>query len=180
MGEGVFENCVNELDISVEPESYAQHWCEDNDIPYRFQTSPEKFTVSFNGTYKDGTYTITYCGICGYTGHDEIVYVPEGINGYPVTMIQDSAFLGAEFAEIIFPKTVERISGNACQLCMNLTEAEFLSDNLTVDRYYTTGTSYEVRPFFGCENLKTIYIPSTAVYSGEILIPGMPVNIIER
>ena len=106
MGEGVFENCVNELDISVEPESYAQHWCEDNDIQYRFLTSPEKFTVSFNGTYKDGTYTITYCGICGYTGHDEIVYVPEGINGYPVTMIQDSAFLGAEFTEIIFPKTV--------------------------------------------------------------------------
>lgn len=85
--------------------------------------------------------------ITGYHGQDELVAIPETINGKPVTGIAHNAFQNTTATALILPKTVRNVALGAFNGCAF--ESVTLFDTIET----ISGGSFR-----SCENLKTIYI----------------------
>lgn len=58
--------------------------------------------------------------ICGYTGKDTVVTIPESINSVPVTSIGRTAFSSCKIKEVTIPNTVRSIKWWAFYGCSSL------------------------------------------------------------
>ena len=58
--------------------------------------------------------------IVGYTGENTSVVIPETIEGFTVTSIGNSAFMGENIQSIVIPNTVTKIEEAAFAYCENL------------------------------------------------------------
>lgn len=96
-------------------------------------------------TYRKTQYnTLT---IVDYTGEDEILVIPERIDGYRVSIINGLAFEDCSAKQVILPSTLDRIAPDAFKNAA--LESAVIFDNL---QQISDDT------FSGCENLRTLYI----------------------
>jgi len=81
--------------------------------------------VPFTYTINSGAITIT-----GYTGAGGAVTIPDTINGYPVTSIEDEAFLDcSNLTSVTIGNSVTSIGGNAFNDCTSLTNITVTAGN---------------------------------------------------
>jgi hypothetical protein len=102
--------------------------------------------------YSDGT-----CAITGYTGNASTIEIPETIGWYPVTKLDEYAFIFCSAVSISIPDTVTSIELQAFGLCSNLTSVSipnsvtYIGDNA----------------FSSCYSLTTVYIPNSVTSIGN-------------
>ena len=89
--------------------------------------------------------------ITGYTGDDEIVVIPEFIDGHPVTTITLGAFSGCSFSTLVFSKNLKTVAGGAVVNCPNFTTL-YMSDSILIinDSFYNN-----------CPNFSKLYMNAT-------------------
>lgn len=97
--------------------------------------------------------------INGYYGNESgHVEIPSSIEGYPVTHIGNSAFLGRDITGVTFPDTVTSIGDFSFAHCPNLTTVN-ISENVTF---------IDIGAFVDCENLTGIWVdPQNWDYSSD-------------
>ncbi len=103
---------------------------EDEDSEEESYDLDEDITKYYGGGRNSTGWTIDTCRIT----NQDVIIVPETIAGYPVTEIDDWAFVSMDCKKIVLPDTVTSIGENAFEFCKNLEEIE-LGDSLT---YITT------------------------------------------
>lgn len=72
------------------------------------------FAATDEHTYKNFKYRIlddNTAEICGYTGKNAVVTVPDSIDSKPVTSIGRTAFYSGKIKEVTIPDTVKNING---------------------------------------------------------------------
>ena len=121
--------------------------------------------------------------ITGYSGDDEVLYVPNKIQGYNVTAIGEDAFYNCSKLESIeIPNSVKTIGDNAFYNCSNLKSITIPNGVKTI-RYETfkncsnlesieipnSVTTIEHRAFYNCSNLKSITIPNGVTTINEYI-----------
>lgn len=73
-----------------------------------------RFAATDEHTYKNFKYRIlddNTAEICGYTGKNAVVTVPDSIDSKPVTSIGRTAFYSGKIKEVTIPNTVRSING---------------------------------------------------------------------
>lgn len=95
-------------------------------------------------TFEQATGGVT---VKSYSGNEQILCIPEEVDGQPVVSISTNAFNGATATKVILPKTMQRIENGAFKNC-ELQELYFY-DNLS----YVYDTA-----FVECNNLSTLHI----------------------
>jgi hypothetical protein len=96
--------------------------------------------------------------ITRYTGSDAALNIPARIQGLPVTIIGDMAFMGyGSLTSITLPSSVTGIGDRAFMGCINLT-------GITIP---STVTSIGEWAFYYCGSLTSISIPSSVMYIGQ-------------
>jgi hypothetical protein len=96
--------------------------------------------------------------ITRYTGEDAYVTIPDTIEGYPVTIIGNSAFSDhPELTGITIPESVKIIGNNAFGYC------DKLSDITIPDSVTDIGNC----PFISCNGLTQITVNSNANYTSQ-------------
>ena len=109
-------------------------------------------TVITSGDYEytvnDDTETIT---ICDYTGTEEVVEIPEEIDGYPVTDIGAQAFSYKKMKSLSFPDGIRSIGDRAFEYCE--------IPEVTIPADATVGTC----AFGYCDTLKRVMLGKGAV-----------------
>jgi hypothetical protein len=108
--------------------------------------------------------------ITGYTGNDDVIVIPESIEGKAVTEIGDSAFLGNGASQVIIPSSVRRLDWGAFHSCRNLKQVTLSEGLQTIDRCVFLGTAIEqidipasvskinTEVFSYCDQLKAIRV----------------------
>ena len=132
------------------------------------------------GTYENLKYEITnnQVTITGYEGEITNITIPEKIEGYPVTKIQDRAFVSCKTLEsITIPNSVTQLGESIFMFCENLSNVN-LPSNL---KNIPDGL------FCNCTNLTKITIPNTVTEIGggafsdtsiiELVIPNSVTKI---
>ena len=110
-------------------------------------------TTDFEYTVTNGKITIT----C-YNGFDTLVEIPAYIDGYPVTVIGEQAFLMcSDITDIIIPYTVMTIEDDAFNACSSLSRID-LGNSVT---------SIGNLAFSGCSSLTSINLPATVSTLGN-------------
>src|ERR1035438_8198916 len=102
--------------------------------------------AQFKFTTNNGAITIT-----GYTGTNNVVTIPDKINGLPVTSIDVGAFQGSALTGITIPDSVTNIGDSAFVDCESLT-------NVTIGSGVTTIGD---QAFGDCISLTTVTIPAS-------------------
>ena len=126
-----------------------------------FAVSEEDFTYSLNS----GNQSVK---IDGYTGTDRDVVIPDEIDGLPVTIIGDQAFMGQDITSISIPESVTSIGDSAFLGCTALTSLNIpesltsIADN-AINQCYNLTKIY-LQPDFGFFDLASTAM--TAAYSG--------------
>jgi len=138
-------------------------------VPAVEETTPDD---EFTWVTNSNAVTVT---ITGYAGSNNVVAIPETINGYAVTSIGTNAFLGNSIlTSVIIPGSVSYIDDEAFADCTNLTSA-ILPDsiigigdfafvqctsltNLTIP---DSVTSIGQEAFQACTSLSGIFIPDS-------------------
>jgi hypothetical protein len=107
--------------------------------------------AQFDYTTNNGAITITR-----YTGSDDVVSVPDTIDGFPVTIIGGSAFSSTSVGSVVLPNSITNILYEAFIYCANLT-------NVTIPGGVTLVQNFA---FLGCPLLDNIAVdPANAFYS---------------
>lgn len=138
--------------------------------------------------------TITIVGIGTYLG--TTLEIPEKIDGYRVTRIEDYALSYSELTEVVIPDTVTYIGEGALSGCpLERLTVPFVgrtTDEYEEQRHFgflfgaqgapsncdyvpntletvvvTGGTSLDGRAFYGCESIQSISLPDTLVQIGS-------------
>ena len=110
------------------------------------------FAATDERTYKNFKYRIlddNTAEICGYTGKDAVVTVPDSIDSKPVTSIGRTAFYSGKIKEVTIPDTVKNIKWWAFYGCESLEKIN-LNFGLKTVGYGA---------FMNCKNLKSVSIP---------------------
>lgn len=118
------------------------------------------FAATDELTYKNFKYKIlddNTAEICGYTGKDSVVTIPESINSVTVTSIGRTAFYSGKIAEVTVPSTVRNIKWWAFYGCQNLEKVN-LNFGLKTVGYGA---------FMNCKSLKSVNIPMSVTQIGE-------------
>ena len=96
--------------------------------------------------------------ITGYSGHDEVLYLPNKIEGYSVTSIASYAFKECHsLKKIVIPNSVTDIGIYAFSNCSSLENIE-IPNSVT----YIGGAA-----FSNCTRLKSIEIPNSVISIGD-------------
>lgn len=96
----------------------------------------------------EGEKTATIIGHNNPTGK---INIPEAIDGYKITAIDEYAFYEAELTEIILPDTIETIGSAAFYKCSNLENISLPNSLFSIDSF----------AFAECTSLKSIDIPTS-------------------
>lgn len=110
------------------------------------------FAATDERTYKNFKYRIlddNTAEICGYTGKEAVVTVPDCIDSKPVTSIGRTAFYSGKIKEVTIPDTVINIKWWAFYGCESLEKIN-LNFGLKTVGYGA---------FMNCKNLKSVSIP---------------------
>lgn len=110
------------------------------------------FAATGEHTYKNFKYRIlddNTAEICGYTGKEAVVTVPDSIDSKPVTSIGRTAFYSGKIKEVTIPNTVRSIKWWAFYGCESLEKIN-LNFGLKTVGYGA---------FMNCKNLKSVSIP---------------------
>lgn len=110
------------------------------------------FAATDEHTYKNFKYRIlddNTAEICGYTGKNAVVTVPDCIDSKPVTSIGRTAFYSGKIKEVTIPNTVKNIKWWAFYGCESLEKIN-LNFGLKTVGYGA---------FMNCKNLKSVSIP---------------------
>jgi len=180
IAEDAFDGCSDEVIFTVEPNSYALTWCEEQSYRYRIHVeySPKS---DFSYSRSNGVATIN-----GYIGNEKYVYIPNEIDGYPVVNINRNAFKNCtSIVSVTIPDSVSYIGDNAFLLCKNLERID-IPDSVTYigsnifDRCVSlreanipTGlSSVPVGMFWECISLEYIDIPENITNIGNSAFYG--------
>lgn len=99
-----------------------------------------------------------YCALVKYTGNEEIVVIPEGVQE-----IASLAFYANEnIRKVIMPKSVKKIGESSFAECSNLQEIVF-SEGLE---------EIGDKAFINCKSLTNVKLPDTLKKSGELVFGG--------
>jgi hypothetical protein len=134
-GSGRYYGCG--WNIVMPEDGVAQLYCQ-----WLKVTDESKFKYS----EKSGTLTIT-----GYNGDDEVVVIPETIDGKEVKRIFGEAFRDESFHTLYISRNVELILDKAFLNCKNL-KTLYFSDGVK---------SVSDNSFSGCGELSTLYLQAT-------------------
>jgi len=104
-----------------------------------------KFTPEEQFTYTTSNEKIT---ITDYSGNDEIIVIPEKINGVRVTEIAENAIRGKSAETIFLTKNITSVAKDAITDCANLTTL-YISDSVT--KMSNSGVS-------NCPELANLYV----------------------
>jgi len=151
IGQNVFENCIKLRYIYYcgTPEQWEQVAIgsgneELESATVLFKNDPEPLCLYYEN--RNGEAVITGCDP---SAAGELV-IPEFLEWYPVTAIDDNAFSGcSELTSVILPETVTRIGNHAFSDCTGLTEL-VLPDSVT-----EIGNG----AFFNCSSLTEMILP---------------------
>ena len=118
--------------------------CEYSDIDGRAEYRPYSEDFGYAMVASGGETTVT---VTGYRGTSSVVTIPETINNYSVTVVDNNAFRGNRLiTQITFPDTVTRIGEYAFCECENLRKIVFGDGLKTIGSY----------AFSGCKKLSSI------------------------
>ncbi len=95
-----------------------------------------------------------------YLKDDDVVTIPNEINGIPVSGIGSEAFKNKNVRKIILPNNMRRVTGDGFVECSNLEEVIFN------DGFEELGE----RAFFNCPSLIEIHLPSSCYKLSETMI----------
>lgn len=166
ISENAFEGCHIQL-ASVFPGSYAENYCLANNIPC---DSTSFITDSKYLVHQPIDNTCT--AIIGYSGSASTLIIPETIDGYTVTRIDNSAFEGRSELQSVYlpdsitsigaysfstcfslqdinlPKSLDTIEDGAFAFCFNLTSIDFPSSlqNIGMSAFSCTGLTSIILP----------------------------------
>lgn len=128
---------------------------------YMAAFTAQSYVSAVETTNSEFTYTVSEneAVITGYTGTEQEVIIPDAIDGYTVTKIDEFAFfMNTSITKVDIPATVKTIDDYSFFHCTNLSEVDFSqSESLTI------GTS----AFEGCINLLEITLPDVTSSVGE-------------
>ncbi len=137
---------------------------------------PKLTTIDANEiSSNDFTYTTseTEATITGYTGNADNLIIPETIDAYTVTRIDNNAFENGSMLQVIFPKTIKEIGDSAFANCTSL-QTVTMADN--------TEEGYEAKVgnlvFSGCTSLASVHLSENVVSLGARFIENTAVNSI--
>lgn len=121
-------------------------------------------------------------GICGYNGTDEIVVIPETVDGKTIKFVEQYCFSNRNSEKVIvFPDTVEKLNNTSCALnegvetvilgrnTKSIEEGAFLQCKSLKNIQLNQGLEkIGTIAFSMCESLESIYIPEsvTTIESG--------------
>ena len=107
--------------------------------------------------------------ITKYIGNMAVVYVPEEIEGNPVTAIMDRAFAGCEFmTSVVFPNTLRSIGAHAFEKCRGLLRVCFSDyDDEEMSGFPDSLEQIGECAFLYCTNLDFVSIPNNVSFIGE-------------
>ncbi|MBR0511411.1 MAG: leucine-rich repeat protein [Ruminococcus sp.] len=97
---------------------------------------------------------------CGEKKGD--VVIPSEIKGLPVTKIFDGAFYSEDITSITLPDTIDELSENMCDGCINLTSIKLPANIKSIPEF----------AFHGCKSLKKVDIPSGVTSIGRAAFSG--------
>lgn len=100
---------------------------------------------------------VNYCG-----DKKGSVVIPSEINGLPVTKIFDGAFYSDDITSITLPDTIDELSENMCDGCINLTSIKLPANIKAIPEF----------AFHGCKSLKKVDIPSGVTSIGRAAFSG--------
>ena len=101
----------------------------------------------------------TQCTVVRYDGDEEIIQIPEQLNGHRVTKIGNSVFMDSPIVRVIIPDGVKEIGSRAFFRCEAL-EAINLPDSIV-----SIGDS----AFEECRSLQSVIVPSGVEYLGSYI-----------
>lgn len=107
-----------------------------------------KYSEKNNFTFKTIKNEIS---ITSYKGNEELIVIPEYINGKKVTSISKNAFNNTTCKKIYFTRFIKSIAEKAINQCINL-ETIYICDNIT---------SMKNNSIEKCDKLKHLYINAT-------------------
>ena len=162
VGENAFGNCE-----SLRSVSYAANVA--NSIDNAISDSSKVKLVQremFSYIIENGEASITGFG---YTGRNEQVTIPDTLGGYPVTAINERAFMNCEsIRSIELPQTIQRIEELAFSGCRSLSTISF-SEGLT---------KIGLKSFMECDSLVYVILPDSIKSLGtKRLNPAHPFAI---
>ena len=157
---------------SVKNESASSLTHESSVVESETLSVPETTSESgteYVGYVEDGIYVIEECKTT-----EENLIVPDAINGAPVGIIEESAFMESEFKSIVLPNSVTYIGTCAFLNCQNLERIDLGTGLLSIGQSafqacpklatvtFPEGmTTFEGAPFRGNDNLGEVYVPSS-------------------
>ena len=136
-----------------------------------------------------------HIAVCGYTGTDKNIKIPDTINGKPVDVIASNSFSEKDIESVTFPKELKRIGANAFYMCPikeisafpetleYIGECAFyLNRSLETDLVFPKNlTMIDDSAFYGCSSVENVSfgnslksIGKTAFYNcsfGNVVIP---------
>ncbi len=181
IGDYAFVGC-EDVNLIVEPGSYAHEFATTNSIPYTFNGYNEAETAQiekllFTLNADSESYSVTFCD----TQISGALKIPATYNGKPVTEIGDSAFRDCiELTSVTIPDSITTIGGSAFRDCTEL-ESVTIGDNVEEIGEYAFSncgkltsvtipdsvTAIGEYAFFWCENLETVTIPDRVTTIGS-------------
>lgn len=188
-GSGVTKVNLPETLTYIAPDAFDG--CDGVTLTVVAGTPGEEFAITANLTYEYAgqatpaeyfTYTIANgeCTISGYSGSASTVIVPAQIEGYPVTVIGNNAFLYSNCSEIRLPDGIQSIGDNAFSFCQKLTtinipqsvtsigESAFRASHNLIEIILPNGLeTIGSRAFGGCSSLISIVIPNSVTSIGK-------------
>lgn len=152
IADDVFEGCIG-LKVRAVEGSYAYTWAQQKGMLSDNQMTPNPET-DFSYSILD----VNSCEISGYYGSSTDVIIPEKLNGYYVTAIDENAFRWSwNLTSIIIPSSVTSIDAGAFANCRSLRKVS-LPDSLK---------EIPDSLFEECEELKLVNLPSSLEIIGD-------------
>lgn len=135
----------SQVTAHLEPASQSSAMAEAVEAMLKMKKTPEEQPA---GEFKVKRYG-SGCAVTEYTGTDEVVSIPETIDGRAVFCIAANAFENAAVREVTIPRAVGYIEGYAFRGCKNLSRISLPENLLYIG----------VAAFYGCSALESIRLP---------------------